>query len=146
MAKEEFKIDRSDLLDTNTKTPEVDFSFDDLNTEVEEKLQANYEAQILAVQHPEFREAIKEQLADSDKFNGMLADSIKTIKIKDLTFSNDLAARNDSIFTKKVVYTSLINSKYQQRDSVLVVIKRAMIIIDHKPQINTSFSFERLER
>lgn len=146
MAKEEFKVDRSDLLDTNTETPEIDFSFNELDTEIEEKLQANYEAQLLAVKHPEFAEAIKEQLESSTKFNTSLADSIESIKIEDISFSDMIVSRNDSTFTKKVFYTSLINAKHQQKDSVLVVVKRALITIDGKPTVNTSFSFERLDR
>ena len=151
MTKEEFKVEESSLRNdadgaTDTKIPEVDFSLNYLDTEITEKLQANYEAQLLAVKHPEFAEAIKEQLENSTKFNTALADSIESIKIKDIRFSDMIVSRNDSIFTKKVFYTSLINTKHQQKDSVLVVVKRAFITIDGKPTVNTSFSFERLER
>ena len=144
MAKEELKIERSDLSNTDVKSLSTELLFQDLNIEVEEKLRANYETQILATKHPEFAETIKEQLSDSDKFTNKLADSIKTIEIKNLVFANNMQSHNDSIFTKKIIYTLLINSKYQQKDSALVVIKRATILIDNKPQITTSISFEHL--
>ena len=121
------------------------FSLDNLNSEISTKLQANYEAQILAIKHPEFAETIKEQLADSNKFTESLSDSIQTIMIEDIKFSGSLQSVNDSIYTQKMVYTSLINSKYKQRDSVLVVLKRATIKIDNDAKMNTSFTFEKLD-
>lgn len=151
IVEEDFKVDESSLRNdadgnTDTKSPEVDFSLISyLDTEIEEKLQANYEAKILAVKHPEFKAAIKEQLAGSDKFSFTLSDSIETIEIKDIKRSGVMTERNDSITTQKVTYTSLINSKYKQKDSVLVVMKHTMIIIDNEVKINTSFLFEKLD-
>ncbi|WP_430411938.1 hypothetical protein [Kordia sp.] len=147
---EDFKVDESSLIDdadgkTDTKKLEINFSLDDINTEIEEKLQANYEATILAIQHPEFQEAIKEQLANSGKFNFTLSDSIKTIEIKEIERSGNMLKRNDSITTQKILYTTFINSKYTQKDSALVVIKRTMIVIDNQVKMNTSFSFESLK-
>jgi len=146
---EEFKVERSDLLDdAKGKTLndiEVDFSLTTMNLEIEEKLQANYEAKILAAKHPEFREAIKEQLANSDKFSFTLSDSIERVEIKDMQLSGNMLKRSDSITTQKILYTTLINSKYPQKDSVLVVMKRTMIVIDNQVKMNTSFSFERLD-
>ncbi|WP_298422174.1 hypothetical protein [uncultured Kordia sp.] len=151
MKSQEFTVDKDGLLDdtdykTDLKKPDLDFSLIGyLDTEISAKLQANYEAKILATKHPEFQEAIKEQLAGSDKFNVSLSDSIETIEIKDVERFGIMRNRNDSITTQKIRYTSLINSKYTQKDSVLVVIKRAMIVIDNEFKINTSFSFEKLD-
>lgn len=146
---EEFVVDKDGLLD-DAKRKDLDFknsdfALDKIDLEISSKLQANYEAKILAVKHPEFQEAIKEQLAGSDKFNFTLSDSIETIEIKDVKQVGMMIKRNDSIFTQKIMYTSFINSKYKQKDSVLVVMKRAMIIIDNEVKINTSFSFENLD-
>lgn len=164
MKSEELSVDKDDLLD-DAKGKGYDFTIDkskidadfksegfsfstpgNLNTEISTKLQANYEAQILATKHPEFAEAIKEQLADSNKFTKSLSDSIETIKIEDLKFSENMESRNDSVFTQKLVYTSLINSTYKQKDSVLVVIKRTFIMIDDNRKVNTTFRFEKLDR
>ncbi|EDP97691.1 hypothetical protein U8527_05065 [Kordia algicida OT-1] len=146
-AVEEVSIDKDGLLDTETKLKDAidDFSLNDVNAEIEDKLQANYEAVVLATKHPEFREAIKEQLADSDKFNVLLSDSIQSIEIKDIDFSSSVTSRNERVSTQKVSYTILINSKYTQKDSVLVVMKRSMIKIDEAVKVNTSFSFERID-
>lgn len=142
---QEFRITESSTSATDAVKLEGNFSLDYLNTEVTEKLQANYEAKILAIQHPEFEEAIKEQLAGSNKFRFTLSDSIKTIEIKDVAFLGEMVQRNDSLFTQKFGYTAFINDTYKQRDSVLVVIKRSLIMIDNSPAVNTSFSFERLD-
>jgi len=117
-----------------------------LDAEITEKLQANYEAQILATKHPEFAEAIKEQLADSSKFNVSLADSIQTIAIEDITFLGEMDTQNDGIFTQKIQYTTIINSVHTQKDSALVVVKRTLIDVDNAVKVNTSFSFEELDR
>ncbi|WP_420574784.1 hypothetical protein [Kordia sp.] len=122
-----------------------DFAVETINLEITEKLQANYEAQVLAVKHPEFQEAIKEQLKGSTKFNAALSDSVTTIEVRNLSFYGKQHILNDSISTQKMRYTSLINSKYSQKDSVLVVIKRTMIMIDNSPKVNTSFVFEKLD-
>lgn len=141
----DFTIDKSKI-DADFKSQSFSFSTPgNLNVEISTKLQANYEAQILATKHPEFAEAIKEQLADSNKFTTALLDSIETIKIEDLELSGNMESRNDSVSTQKLIYTSLINSKYKQKDSVLVVIKRAMIVIDNAMKVNTSFTFEKLD-
>jgi len=129
---------------TNFKT--TDFSLENINSEIQEKLQANYEAQLLATKHPEFAEAIKEQLANSNKFTEALSDSIQTIKIKDIKLIGSMETRNDSVSTQKMIYTSLINSTYKQKDSALVVVKRKTIVIDNAVKVNTSFSFESLDR
>ncbi|MFK7749845.1 MAG: hypothetical protein AB8B65_15730 [Kordia sp.] len=121
------------------------FTLNDFNSEISEKLQANYEAQILATKHPEFAETIKEQLADSNKFTESLSDSIQTIKIENIEFSGNIESRNDSISSQKILYTSLINSTYKQKDSVLVIIKRTFIVIDDDKKVNTSFAFETLD-
>ncbi|MBC8755695.1 hypothetical protein H2O64_13550 [Kordia sp. YSTF-M3] len=146
---EEFKVDKSDLRDDldekNKNAIEIDFSLNAINSEIEEKLQANYEAKVLAVKHPEFQEVIKEQLANSTKFNFSLPDSIQTIEIKDIVFAGNLKKENDSIYKQKVLYTSLINSKHTQKDSALVVMKRTMIVIDNSLKMNTSFLFEKLD-
>jgi hypothetical protein len=150
---EELKINNDGLVDdadekTNVCKPDfksVAFSLDYINIEIEEKLQANYEAKILAVKHPEFQEAIKEQLANSNKFNFTLSDSIQTIEIKDIVFAGNLEKENDSLYKQKVLYTSMINSKHAQKDSTLVVMKRTMIMIDNSLKMNTSFSFENLD-
>ncbi|WP_046756942.1 hypothetical protein [Kordia jejudonensis] len=147
---ESFKADESNVSDdadekTDTKIPEFDFSLKFLTTEISAKLQANYEAKILAVKHPEFAKAIAEQLADSKKFQFMLSDSIQTIEIKDIDISSKFSKRNDSITTLAVVYTSVINSKYMQKDSALVVMKNTMVIIDNQVKRNTTFTFERLD-
>lgn len=143
---EEFNVDKSNLLEIDDEnTIEIDFSLDGINSEIEEKLQANYEAKVLAMKHPEFQEAIQEQLANSNKFDVTLSDSIETIEIRDILFLDDLRNQNDSISTQKVLYTYIVNSKYIQRDSVLVVIKRNMIVIDNSVKMNTSFSFEKLD-
>lgn len=147
---EEFNVEKDGLLDdADTKYKAdfkaMDFDVNYINTEIEEKLQANYEAKILAVKHPEFQEAIKEQLEGSNKFNFTLSDSIQTIEIKDIILSGNMSERNDSITTQKVLHTTLINSKYTQKDSVLVVMKRTMIVIDGLVKMNTSFSFESID-
>ncbi len=144
---EEFKVNRSDLLnDTDEKdATKIDFSLEGMNTEIEEKLQANYEAKVLAIKHPEFQEAIKEQLANSSKFDFTLSDSIETIEIRDILFLDDLHNQNDSISTQKVLYTYIINSEHMQKDSALVVIKRKMIVIDNSLKMNTLFLFEKLD-
>lgn len=116
-----------------------------LETEITEKLQANFEAQLLATKHPEFADAIKEQLADSNKFTASLADSIQNITIQDVQFVGKMSNQNDSISTQKITYTTLINSVYKQKDSALIVMKRALIDIDNTVKVNTSFLFERLE-
>ncbi|MCH2194045.1 hypothetical protein [Kordia sp.] len=146
------RFDGNGLSDLDDKLNSESFKFStsnfdvkDLNAEISTKLQDNYEAQLLATKHPEFAETIKEQLADSNKFNTALSDSIKTIAIEDLKFSGEMQSQNDSIITQKIYYTSLINSKYKQKDSVLVVIKRATILIDGAIKVNTSFSFEGLD-
>ena len=146
---DEFKVERSDLLDDadlkNKDDIKVDFSLDNLNVEIEEKLQANYEATILATKHPEFKDAIKEQLANSDKFNFTFSDSIETIEIKDIILSGNMLERSDSISIQKVLYTTFINSKHTQKDSVLVVMKRTMIVIDNQLKMNTSLTFEKID-
>ena len=93
----------------------TDIALENIDTEIFEKLQANYEAQILAAKHPEFSEAIKEQLADSNKFAVSLADSIQTIAIEDVQLLGEMKVQNDSISTQKIHYTTLINSTYKQK-------------------------------
>lgn len=146
-AAEEVSIDKDGLLGTEMKLKDAisDFSLDDVYAEIEDKLQANYEAVVLATKHPEFREAIKEQLAGSDKFKVTLSDSIQSIEIKDLDFSSPVESRSDIVSTQKVYYTIVINSKYPQKDSVLVVMKRSMMMIDEAVKVNTSFAFEEID-
>ena len=149
-ATESFKVKENtivkDLDEKNLDYKTDDFALEDVNLEIQEKLQANYEAQILGTKHPEFAEAIKEQLADSSKFTTAISDSIQTIQIQDLEYVGEIETLNDSISTQKIKYTSLINSTHTQKDSALVVIKRTMIVIDNAVKVNTSFSFESLER
>jgi hypothetical protein len=142
---EKYKVDEIRKDDAAYSFTTNYFSLDDINTEISTKLQANYEAQLLATKHPEFAEAIKEQLTASNKFHTALSDSIQTIKIEDLEFLGSLKSLNDSVSTQKMRYTSVINSKYKQKDSVLVVVKRAMILIDDVLKANTSFTFEKLD-
>jgi len=144
---EDIKVTRSDLIDDADKKNDVnvDFYLEGINTEIEEKLQANYEAKVLATKHPEFQAAIEEQLANSNKFDFTLSDSIETIEIRDILFLDDLQRQNDSVSTQKVVYSYLINSANVQKDSALVVIKHNMIKIDNSLKMNTSFSFEKLD-
>ncbi len=140
--------------DTNGSTDDVKgkelsfttnyFRFEAIDAEISEKLQAKYEAQLLATKHPEFAEAINEQLAYSSKFKEAIADSIQTITIEELTFLGELKTRNDDTSIQKMSYTKRINSTYTQKDSVLVVIKRTEIAIDNTTKVNTSFSFEKL--
>ena len=141
---EEATVGRSDLLDDADKKSmndiELNFSLD----HIEEKLQASYEAQILATKHPEFREAIKEQLANSNKFNATLSDSINTIEIQDMLLLDDISQRNDSIMTQRILYSYVINSKLVKKDSALVVMKHTLIKIDNEMKLNTSFSFKKL--
>ncbi|WP_298518876.1 hypothetical protein [uncultured Kordia sp.] len=150
---EELKIEgdnftNSDGWSDDSKRKDLDFKTSDatlenLNSEIFTKLQANYEAQLLAAKHPEFADAIKEQLANSSKFTEALSDSIQTIKIEDVEFSGTMESRNDSVSTQKVRYTAFINSTHKQKDSVLVVIKRTAIVIDGTVKANTSFTFEK---
>ena len=146
---EEVRVDKDGLADNNTDTKFKvglsNFSLDEINSEIEEKLQANYEAIVLAKKHPEFKEAIKEQLAGSDKFHFTLSDSIQSIEIKELTYVGSMESRNDSVSAQKILYTTLINSKYTQQDSVLVIVKRKLIEIDNTPKMNTSIVFEKLD-
>jgi hypothetical protein len=121
------------------------FSIDNFYPEIATKLQANYESQVLAAKHPEFAEAIKEQLAASSKFNTSLSDSIQKITITDIELVGALKTQNDSTFTQKIRYTKHINSNYTVQDSVLVVLKQAFIKIDNTMRINTSFSFQAIE-
>lgn len=141
---EEFKVDRSDLLDDSDFTSE-DFSTNDLNTEIEEKLRTSYESLVLINTHPEFQETIKEQLATSTKFNVLLSDSIQSIEIKGIEFKGNLEKENDSMYKQKILYTTFINSKHTKKDSALVFIKRTKIVIDNSLRMNTSFLFEKLE-
>ncbi|AXG67979.1 hypothetical protein KORDIASMS9_00161 [Kordia sp. SMS9] len=121
------------------------FRFEAIDSEISEKLQANYEAQLLATKHPEFAEAINEQLANSSKFKEAIADSIQTISIENIEFLGDLQTRNDDTSIQKMSFTKRINSTYTEKDSVLVVIKRSVIEIDDTKKVNTSFSFENLD-
>ena len=141
---ENFKVEKVGLLDDADEKNNFDFSSDDVNSEIVEKIQANYEALVLAAKHPEFKEAIKEQLSDSNKFNVTLSDSIQTVEITALKLSGNLEKITDSIFQQKILYTTLINSKHTKKDSALVVMKRSMIVIDNSLKMNTSFSFEKL--
>jgi hypothetical protein len=149
-ATESFKVKENtivkDLDEKNLDYKTDDFALEDVNLEIQEKLQANYEAQILGTKYPEFAEAIEEQLADSSKFTTVISDSIQTIQIQDLEYIGKIETLNDSISTQKIKYTSLINSTHTQKDSALVVIKRAMIVIDNAVKVNTSFTFESLDR
>jgi hypothetical protein len=132
--------DADDELDMTTTA----FTLEDINEEIQEKLQANYEAQILATKHPEFAEAIKEQLTSSTKFSTAISDSIQTLTIENLEYLGEMETLNDSIAIQDIKYSTLINGTHQQKDSARVVIKRTMIVIDDAVKVNTSFVFERL--
>jgi hypothetical protein len=149
---EDFNVDTDGLLDdadtkykADFKALDFDLDLDYIQTEIEEKLQANYESLVLLNKHPEFQEAIKEQLANSAKFDFVLSDSIQTIEVKDIVLAGNLEKENDSCYKQKVLYTSLINSKHIQKDSTLVIMKRTMIVIDNSLKVNTSFLFEKLD-
>ncbi|QHI36657.1 hypothetical protein IMCC3317_20200 [Kordia antarctica] len=141
---EEIEIDKDGLVD-DADFKSGDVSFIDFNTEIEEKLRANYESLVLINTHPEFQEAIKEQLATSTKFNVLLSDSIQSIEIKYIEFKGNLKKVNDSIYKQKILYTTFINSKHIKKDSAFVIIKRTILIIDNSLKMNTSFSFEILD-
>ena len=133
---------RKEIKDLST----FDLLKESMQPEIEEKLQANYEALLLLTKHPEFKEAIQEQLEDSNKFSEALSDSIQKIQIKDVQYIGNLKVINDSVSVQKIRYTLLVNSTFSQKDSANVVMKQSIVEIDETQRIRADISFQNVKK
>ncbi|WP_046745178.1 hypothetical protein [Kordia zhangzhouensis] len=113
-----------------------------MHSEIEEKLQASYEASVLITKHPEFKDAIVEQLAHSNKFATLLSDSIQSIKIKDIQYIDNLEVINDSIAVQKIRYAMIVNSVHSLKDSANLVMKQTIVEVENRKKVQTSFTFQ----